>query len=78
MKPPADNGLVTIHYGFGQAKAIVARTTQPTHASMFFNFCGAREMTMDEREPSKTAIRTTMRRAVHSLVDAEAKIGCVI
>jgi hypothetical protein len=39
VKPPAENGLVAIHYGFDRAAAIVARTTLPTHASTFFNRC---------------------------------------
>ena len=35
VKPPADNGLVAIYCGLGQASAIIAGAALPTHATRF-------------------------------------------
>src|SRR5690349_17615576 len=41
VEAPADDGFVSIHPGFGQAAAVVARAALPTHAPVF---CNRREM----------------------------------
>src|SRR5919199_2906388 len=43
VKAPADDGLVSIHSGLGQASAIVARAALPTHAPVP---CDRREMSV--------------------------------